>query len=43
MGIFITLAVLGLILTNSEAFVKMVQQTGQTVSSLFSAMTFQKG
>jgi hypothetical protein len=41
MGIFLTLAILGVILTHSEEFASMVQKSGQTITSLFRSMTFQ--
>ena len=42
LSIFLTLAVLGVILTHSGEFVSLVNTTGQTARSLFTAMTFQK-
>lgn len=42
LSIFLTLAVLGVILTHSGEFTALVNQTGQTARSLFTAMTFQK-
>lgn len=41
MGIFLTLGVLGLILTHQGEFVAMIKQTGASVTSMFQAMTFQ--
>jgi hypothetical protein len=42
LSIFLTLAVLGVILTHSGEFVSLVNQTGQTARSLFQSMTFQQ-
>lgn len=42
LGIFLTMAILGVILTHSGEFASIVQQTGQTFRSLFTAMSFQQ-
>ena len=41
LGIFLTMAILGVILTHSGEFTSIVQQTGQTFRSLFNAMSLQ--
>jgi hypothetical protein len=41
MGIFLTLAILGVILTHSGEFVSLVNSAGSQTAKLFSTMTFQ--
>jgi hypothetical protein len=41
LGIFLTMAILGVVLTHSGEFTNIVQQAGQTTSSLFRTLSFQ--
>jgi len=41
MGIFLTLAILILILTHSGEFISMIKQSGETVNTLFRSMSLQ--
>ena len=41
MGIFLTMAILGVVLTHSGEFTGIVQQAGQTTGSLFRTLSFQ--
>lgn len=41
LGIFLTMAILGVILTHSGQFAMIVEQAGKTTSSLFHEMSFQ--
>lgn len=42
LGIFLTLALVGVVLTHSGEFVNIVGQAGRTTSDLFRTMSFQE-
>ena len=42
LGMLLLLGMVGLIITNSNGFVRVVSQTGQTFNTLFRSATFQE-